>query len=226
MAVERVALEDANFKEHIAKLELPAGSVLICDPWCYGSDGVNDEERLWQCFMYMRHPSNSDDEDSNHYATPLPVSPVVDNTTRKVIRIDIMPTGVDHTIKPLKAFEIAGPNEYTPGHQDLRTDLKPLRISQPEGVSFDVTQQGTSSQIAWQKWTFRIGFNHREGMVLYDIRYDQRPLFYRLSLSDMNIPYADPRPPFHRKSAFDLGDVGAGIVANDLKLGKSGSNAA
>ena len=35
----------------------------------------------------------------------------------------------------------------------------------------------------------------------------------------MNIPYADPRPPFHRKAAFDLGDVGAGIMANDLKLG-------
>ena len=35
----------------------------------------------------------------------------------------------------------------------------------------------------------------------------------------MNIPYADPRHPYHRKSAFDLGDAGAGIMANDLKLG-------
>jgi len=40
-----------------------------------------------------------------------------------------------------------------------------------------------------------------------------------LSLSDMNIPYADPRHPFHKKSAFDLGDAGAGATANDLKLG-------
>jgi primary-amine oxidase len=56
-------------------------------------------------------------------------------------------------------------------------------------------------------------------MVLYDVRYDGRPLFYRLSLSDMNIPYADPRQPFARKSAFDLGDAGAGIMANNLKLG-------
>lgn len=51
------------------------------------------------------------------------------------------------------------------------------------------------------------------------VRYDTRPLFYRLSLSDMNIPYADPRHPFHKKSAFDLGDAGAGIMANNLKLG-------
>jgi len=35
----------------------------------------------------------------------------------------------------------------------------------------------------------------------------------------MNIPYADPRSPFHRKAAFDLGDVGAGVTANNLELG-------
>jgi primary-amine oxidase len=35
----------------------------------------------------------------------------------------------------------------------------------------------------------------------------------------MNVPYADPRHPFHKKSAFDLGDAGAGIMANNLKLG-------
>ena len=35
----------------------------------------------------------------------------------------------------------------------------------------------------------------------------------------MAIPYADPRAPFHRKAAFDLGDTGAGIMANNLELG-------
>jgi primary-amine oxidase len=35
----------------------------------------------------------------------------------------------------------------------------------------------------------------------------------------MNIPYADPRHPYHKKSAFDLGDAGAGIMANNLALG-------
>ena len=35
----------------------------------------------------------------------------------------------------------------------------------------------------------------------------------------MSIPYGDPRQPFHRKSAFDLGDAGAGALANNLKLG-------
>ncbi|EHA52316.1 peroxisomal copper amine oxidase [Pyricularia oryzae 70-15] len=46
-----------------------------------------------------------------------------------------------------------------------------------------------------------------------------RSLFYRLSLSEMFVPYADPRRPYPRKGAFDLGSDGAGINANNLKLG-------
>lgn len=33
------------------------------------------------------------------------------------------------------------------------------------------------------------------------------------------VPYADPRPPFHRKQAFDFGDGGGGNMANNLSLG-------
>ena len=44
-------------------------------------------------------------------------------------------------------------------------------------------------------------------------------MFHRLSLSELNIPYADPRTPFNKKAAFDLGDAGAGAMANNLKLG-------
>ena len=35
----------------------------------------------------------------------------------------------------------------------------------------------------------------------------------------MTVPYGDPRSPYHRKQAFDLGDVGAGLCANELNLG-------
>lgn len=175
-----------------------------------GSDGVNDEERLYQCFLYMRDPLNPSEADSNHYALPLPISPVITTENMKVIRIDTLPTGPDNEIKPLGKWPIHPANEYVSEYQTLRTDLKPLNVIQPEGASFTVTPEGTSNVLQWQKWKFRVGFNQREGMVLYDVRYDDRSLFYRLSLSDMNIPYADPRHPFHKKSAFDLGDAGAG----------------
>ncbi|KAI9837753.1 MAG: hypothetical protein M1819_006687 [Sarea resinae] len=219
MAIEKAALEDEKVKAEIAKLQLPEGTVVVCDPWIYGSDGVDDDERMWQCFLYIRDPANPSEADSNHYALPLAISPVVDPTNMTVIRIDLMPTGADHTSKETQPYKIQPPNEYIPEAQKLRTDLKPLRVVQPEGSSFKVTQQGQSSIIEWQKWSFRVGFNQREGMVLYNVRYDGRSLFYRLSLSDMNIPYADPRHPYHKKAAFDLGDAGAGTMANNLKLG-------
>jgi primary-amine oxidase len=235
IAIEKIALGDEKVQAEIAKLQLPEGTVVISDPWIYGSDGIGDEDRLYQCFLYLRDPNNSSEADSNHYALPLPISPVVSTETMKVIRVDIVPTGADNTIKPVEKYKIQPPNEYIPEAQTLRTDLKPLNVVQPEGASFNVQQQGTSSVLSWQKWNLRVGFNQREGMVLYDVRYADRPLFYRLSLSDMNIPYADPRHPFEKKSAFDvrgctpcsrlwltliqLGDAGAGIMANNLKLG-------
>ncbi|KAI6796595.1 putative copper amine oxidase [Hortaea werneckii] len=219
MAIERIALEDEGVQAEIAKLKLPEGSSIVVDPWIYGSDGINDDDRMWQTFMYMRDPQNSNEADSNHYALPLSISPVISSESMKVIRIDHLPTGKDNTIKEPQPWTPKPANEYIPEAQSLRTDLKPLNVVQPEGASFSVTQQDTSSIIVWQKWSFRVGFNQREGMVLYDVRYDGRSLFYRLSLSDMNIPYADPRHPFHKKSAFDLGDAGAGVMANNLKLG-------
>ncbi|KAF2134622.1 hypothetical protein P153DRAFT_391950 [Dothidotthia symphoricarpi CBS 119687] len=219
MAIEKLVFSDEKVEAEIAKLNLPEGTVVVTDPWIYGSDGIDDSDRLAQCFLYLRDPKNSSEADSNHYAMPLPISPVVSTESMKVVRVDIMPTGTDNTIKPLGPYKIQPPNEYIPEAQTLRTDLKPLHVVQPEGASFQVKQEGMSNVLSWQKWNFRVGFNQREGMVLYDVRYDDRSLFYRLSLSDMNIPYADPRHPYHKKSAFDLGDAGAGIMANNLKLG-------
>ncbi|KFX92647.1 hypothetical protein V490_05258 [Pseudogymnoascus sp. VKM F-3557] len=220
MMTEKVALEDEGMKAAIAKLQLPEGSVVIVDPWIYGSDGVHDDKRMFQCFIYMKDPKHANEPDANHYAMPLPISPVICAETMKVIRIDTLPTGADATIKELGPHKMQPANEYVPEAQTLRTDLKPLNIVQPEGASFAVSNFSELGRtVDWQKWNFKIGFNLREGMVLYDVHYDGRPLFYRLSLSDMNIPYADPRHPYHKKAAFDLGDAGAGIMANNLKLG-------
>ena len=219
LAIEQIAIEIPAVQEEIKKLQLPEGSVVICDPWIYGSDGVEDDDRMYQCFFYMRDPTNPNEPDSNHYAHPLAISPVISAETLELVRIDHLPTGKDNSVKPTQPYKAYPANEYIPEAQTLRTDLKPLHVSQPEGASFKVTTADGLSRIQWQKFDFKVGFNQREGMVIYDVHYDNRSLFYRLSLSDMNIPYADPRHPYHKKAAFDLGDVGAGVMANDLKLG-------
>ena len=135
-----------------------------------GSDGVSDDKRVWQLFLYMRDPLNPTYADSNHYASPLAISPVVETEEYKVIRIDILPTGKDSSVKETKPYKIQPPNEYTSEFQELRTDLKPLNVVQPEGASFKITRDGeTGETVEWQKWSFRVGFNQREGMVLYDV---------------------------------------------------------
>lgn len=54
------------------------------------------------------------------------------------------------------------------------------------------------------------------GMTIHDVSFMGRKAFYRLSLSEMFVPYGDPRNPIYRKGAFDLGNVGAGVTANNL----------
>ena len=109
-------------------------------------------------------------------------------------------------------------SEYYPSLRSpdsYRKTTKPLQVTQPEGLSFQV--QG--NYLTWEKWSFYVGFNYREGLTLHDIRYDGRSMFYRLSLAEMFVPYGDPRTPYPRKAAFDIGSDGAGINANNLRLG-------
>ena len=50
--VERVALEDENVKAEIAKLELPEGTVIVSDPWIYGTP--LSETHIFQLLMFRR----------------------------------------------------------------------------------------------------------------------------------------------------------------------------
>jgi primary-amine oxidase len=163
----------------------------------------------------------SSSPDANYYAYPLDVCAEVSEALR-VTKIYRLPTNLKESIHnephPFDRRRVH-PVSLSEYHPDLRpqprTTLKPLHILQPEGPSFDIH----GNRVSWEKWSFRVGFNYREGMTLHDIRYDSRSLFYRLSLAEMFVPYGDPRAPYQRKAAFDLGNDGAGINANNLQLG-------
>ncbi len=188
--------------------------------WPYGGD-AEDNVRYMQGLCFARD-ARSGNEDSNHYAYPLPIIPVMDTSTWEIVRIDKLATGgkedgLSYGTHKKQVLAHCNPAEYIPEllPQPLRTDVKPLNVVQPQGPSFQVD----GNSIQWQKWRFRVGFNPREGATLHDIRYDDRRVLYRLSVSEMTVPYGDPRPPFHRKQAFDFGDAGAGCAANNLALG-------
>ncbi|KAF3356817.1 hypothetical protein VdG1_06145 [Verticillium dahliae VDG1] len=214
------------FKDAMAEFAIPEHFVIAIDPWPYGGpDPGEDVPRVMQGLVFARDTSNKN-ADSNYYGNHIPITPVVDLATGKVIRIDRLATGGEEDgigahprqAAPKPLFENVKPAEYIEELLDrpLRTDMKPINITQPEGASFTVH---TDNLVEWQKWRFRLGFTPREGAVLHDLCYDNRPILYRLSYSELTVPYADPRPPFHRKQAFDLGDGGFGLSANSLELG-------
>ncbi|KAG4035140.1 hypothetical protein MFRU_002g04840 [Monilinia fructicola] len=211
------------FKEAIAELHMPTGFEVVVEPWPYGGNIEDDNPRFFQGLCFAQDTRNKN-PDSNFYAYPLPLIPIMDATTREIVRIDKLATGgIDD------GFEVGThdrdilahckPAEYVPEllEQGTRKDMKPINVVQPEGASFVVGDD--ESLVEWQKWRFRVGFNHREGATIHDVWYDGRSILYRLSISEMTVPYADARSPFYRKQAFDFGDGGAGNCANNLELG-------
>ncbi|KAH8703620.1 copper amine oxidase [Talaromyces proteolyticus] len=213
-ALEELCMTHPKVLEEKEKLQLPEGVDLCCEPWIYGTDDSNEDRRLCQCYLYLRPV---DHEQTNHYSLPVSFSPVFNSVTKEFVRMDYLPTGADTKTGPTKPWKPVKAVEYAHDLLDepLRKDLMPYIVQQPEGPSFTVEGQ----LVKWQKWRFRVGFNHREGLILYNVTYDSRNLFYRLALSEMTVPYGDPRMPFHRKQAFDVGDVGLGVTANQLALG-------
>src|SRR5690349_9400032 len=75
----------------VKKFKLPEGSRVQADTWSYGSDTTSPLPRLITYMVYFLPPGA--DADSNHYAYPLPICPVVDTATRKVVQIIEAPTG-------------------------------------------------------------------------------------------------------------------------------------
>lgn len=180
----------------------------MVDPWSAGNFGFPGEEgrRLARTLTWVRaHPTD------NGYARPVQgVVTLVDLNTMTVVDVQ------DHGVVPLPPESA----NYTPDAVGpLRADLKPIEIRQPEGPSFSLE----GWQLSWQKWRMRLGFNPREGLVLYQISYRdgerERPIVYRASVADMVVPYGDPRPSFFNRNAFDVGEYGIGMLANALALG-------
>lgn len=199
IAIEKLCLSHPLVLAEVDKLDLPEGVETCCEPWIYGTDHKAENCRLYQCYLYLRPV---DHEQSNHYSLPVSFSPVFNAITKEFVRMDYLPNGADTTTcatepwKPVKAVEYA----HDLIDEPLRKDLKPYIVQQPEGPSFTTDGQ----LVRWQKWRFRVGFNGREGVVLYNVTYDGRNVFYRLSLSEMTVPYGGEQPFTRQRSNPDF----------------------
>jgi primary-amine oxidase len=182
--------------------------LVMVDIWSAGNYG-SEEDRTMRlarplCFLRL-------DPTDNGYAKPIEgLRPVVDLNSMKVIRVE------EYGYWPLPPQQC---NYAADRRSEFRRDIRPLEIAQPEGPSFGVE----GYQVRWQKWSFVIGFNGREGLTLNHLCYEdqgrKRSVLYRGSLSEMVVPYGDPAPQQARKNAFDAGEYGLGYCANSLELG-------
>ncbi|MEO1148135.1 MAG: primary-amine oxidase [Cyanobacteria bacterium J06638_22] len=205
---EAVVKQHPEFLAALEKRDITDLDLVVVDPWAPGNFGFEDEVgiRVSRCICYQRVTA-----EGNFYSRPIDgLVPVVDLNKMAVIRIE------DLGVVPVPP----DPGEYEAQFQpEMRQDIKPLHITQPDGPSFEVN----GHHIRWQKWDLRIGFNPREGLVLYQVGYEDqgrlRPILYRASMAEMVVPYGDPRPQHYRKNAFDIGEHGIGMLANSLTLG-------
>ena len=201
-----------DFQKALSERGITDTSTVQIDPWPTGDYGFEfeDDRRVQRCIAF--HRPNPDD---NGYAFPIDgVMVHVDVDSLEVLHVedfDQWPMSTEKANYDVDSIV----SDYGP----LREDLKPVDISQPEGVSFSIED----NQLFWQKWSFRLVMDDTEGLVLHRIAYNQdgveRPIIDRASLAEMVVPYGDTRPSQTFKHALDSGEFGLGMTANSLTLG-------
>ena len=185
-------------------------SLVVVDVWTYGKAVMPEkyaDRRLGWCDIWRRETPGG-----NPYGHPVSgLKVIVDVNTLELLEIE------DQHDYGTADVDV----EYVPGpwKGEQRTDLKPLHVTQPEGTSLSV--EGT--ELKWQNWSMRLGFNYREGPVIYQVAYDDhgavRDIAYRMSLAEMVVPYRDASFDHYRRTAFDIGEWGLGFMTTSLELG-------
>ncbi len=217
-AAQEAIISDSNFQEAMAKRGITDLSSVVVYPFTAGyrspADAVEEGRFIRMVVALAQGPND------NYYAHP--VEGVVATVELDDMKVQIEDYGVvpvpghsgNYTPDGIKAA-----TNFPSFPEGLRTDLRPISITQSEGPSFRVE----GHQVTWQKWRFRVGFTPREGLVLHLVEYFDRgrwrPIIYRAALSEMFVPYGDPTPAHNWKNVFDAGEVGIGVLANSLELG-------
>ncbi len=140
---------------------------------------------------------------------------IADRVTGEVVEVIDTPPG--EPVVPVPE----GPHPIALPEAELRADLRPLTIHQDAGPSYELD----GWVLRWQRWQLRMEVHPLEGLVLRDVTYDDpatgrtRSVAWRMSVSEMVVPYGDPSPMHRWRHVFDAGEVGLGKNATPLTLG-------
>jgi primary-amine oxidase len=191
----------APWKKAIRDRGIDPNDVYV-DVWAPGDlpiPGAPAGTRLLRALAFYNGPL------PNPYDRPIEgVVATVDMNKLKVVNL------VDTGIRPV--------DTTTSGNADTqRLGLHQLVVQQPDGPSFQIS---SGRDVVWQNWHFRVDYSPREGLILHQIGYAQngvvRPIIYRLSMSEIYVPYAIPDPNWAWRSAFDIGEYNLGQYAMPL----------
>jgi primary-amine oxidase len=196
--------------EALARRGITDMSLVLTDMWAYGAALVPERYRGmrigWSDIWYR------DSEHGSPYAHHVTgLHAVIDLNRMTVLEIEDDGSAGDHP-------NVRG--EYLPSLTGMPLrEVKPLEVSQPEGAGFTLDGR----LLSWQNWQLRIGFNHREGLVLHQVGFLDggrlRSVAHRLSFAEMFVPYRDPSSDHYRRTAFDIGEWGLGFMTTSLELG-------
>jgi primary-amine oxidase len=189
------------------------------DPWAgspVAPEDVRSGSRICRPLAYARRSAQG-----QAYAHPIDGLTCVFDlgamTVLDVVDHEVVPTPTE-TGEYIPELMLKAPDNR-PRYTELRRDVKPISITEPEGPSWQVD----GHRVEWQKWSVQLGWTMREGLVLSDITYNDRgtvrSIIHRAAVSEMVVPYGDPAPTQFRKLAFDAGEDGLGHGANSLTLG-------
>jgi primary-amine oxidase len=199
-------------------------SRVLADMWAYGAALVPERyagRRIGWCDLWYRGSERGNPY--AHHVTGL--HPVVDLNAMELLEIEDSYAGgyqgggyQGGDPQDGAAPEVMG--EYLPDLLPMRLrEVAPLEISQPEGVGFTLD----GNLLSWQNWRLRLGFNHRESLVLHQVGFTDgdrlRSVAHRLSFAEMVVPYRDASPDHYRRTAFDIGEWGLGFMTTSLSLG-------
>ena len=202
-AAEHALKADPRVREALAArgaddIEQVAIDVLASANMGHPLDG---RHRFARGVPYLRGPLGR-----NQYARPIEsIEFLLDLDTRELLEI------VEHDVKPIPAAD----GEYRTGTREQRTDVRPIEITQPEGVSFTVE----GNRVHWLDWSFSASLEAQDGLVLQDVRFRGRRVMHRASCAEMIVPYGEPHPMHSWRTYFDAGEYGLGACTNSLVLG-------
>jgi primary-amine oxidase len=204
LEARRATMEDERWRAAMARRGITDFERVFCSPLTAGHfpGGEHQGRRI------MNVPCYIDDPESSHlYGRPVDgLYTVVDVESGEVL--DVIDLGVvDAAPAPRRA-------------QWSRAPMKPVIISSPQGINFEVNG---AIEVRWGPWRFHMRMEKRVGPVISLVRYDddgrERLIAYQMSLSEMFVPYMSPDIDWSYRTYLDTGEFGAGALISSLVPG-------